>query len=87
MNGFMNRRSFFRWATATGAALFLPGSVRPTRVWSVTDAQSMDMYVQFMKAEMIAATMLAVESSACRLTTAEISRIGSIGIIPPMANH
>lgn len=33
----MNRRTFFKWATATGAALILPPTVRPTREWKVVE--------------------------------------------------
>lgn len=36
----MNRRSFFKWATATGAALFLPSSVRPSKEWRYKDSEA-----------------------------------------------
>jgi len=31
----VNRRSFFKWATAVGAALVLPSSVRPSKGWAL----------------------------------------------------
>jgi hypothetical protein len=33
----VNRRSFFKWMTAVGAALVLPSSVRPFKRWSLVE--------------------------------------------------